>query len=315
MMAVDAAYLRMAIVNLERLSQLYPNSRVLIYDYGLTDGQKQRIGEQYQNAEVVPWEARFYDTPNRTWRLPPEEALRRVRDYVTRFPRWRKKSAKFVIKRFPGSRWARRVYEQYDRWENLVLQKVACLLDASKKVGPAPMVFLDADAIIFRRLDVLENIDFDIGLMVERPDSQIFSADMCTGIKTGVIFFGANEEARIVFLENWWLKCLSTARRYTEQSGLFGLLEAVAAGLFRTADGKTIVPENVRETAVVGGVKVILQMLQNSQYNHVLSEEASKLDISNVDIVHFSHDMQQAKKFDRAVAELSRRYDGHTVEV
>ena len=311
-MTVSAAYLRMAIVNLERLAKLYPNSRILIYDYGLTEQQKENIGDQYPNAEIVPWEVHFYDTPNRTWRLPPEEALRRVRDYVTRFPRWRKKSAKFILKKFPGSKWARRFFEQYDEWENFVMQKVACIKDASKKCGPEPMVFLDADAIIFRRLDVLENIKFDIGLTVMHPDSQNFSPDKCNGINTGVIVFGANEAARVAFLENWWAKCLSSAHRFAEQPGLVCLLEETAAGLFRTADGKTIIPENVSETAIAGDVKINIQTLPCGRYNHILKEEVSKLDISSVDIVHFVHNRQQAKIFDNAVAELSRRYDGRT---
>lgn len=271
-------YYRMLELNIDCIRRVYPSARVIVYDWGGPDYRPgfARTGDAL--VSVVDWGGAIKDTATLESRLLPAQKIELAIRYNARFTRTLgQRIKKKILKSLPNSPFARPLIRDGLVFENMLAQKIPCMVDASVRVGAGCMVFLDADAFLLRPLDeVLGRGDFDVAVtLIQRP---CFEVNRCAVINSGVIFFGAEPAGRDTFLAAWLEACGRCDEWLKEQTSMVRMLEATGAPAFT---------EDTLNRVVLGGRSVSVLSLAQSRYNNTDHECLGGGDLPCV--VHFAN--------------------------
>jgi len=182
------------------LLKIYPNSKLFIYDWGMTQRQK-KVLESYPNTVLIDW----------------TENLKKVEyDKIK------------LNKNLYGDSLKSKEYEY------LFTQKSICMLDCSKRIKKN-LIYIDGDAFVINDIDELLDYDFDIGVTV-RLDDKIIKLSRNLGIKTyinaGVIFFKTDSNKIQLFLNEWIEEIKDTSGFWLDQTALNNLISKADKKIF-----------------------------------------------------------------------------------
>ncbi|MBI3444232.1 MAG: hypothetical protein HY055_02425 [Magnetospirillum sp.] len=243
-------YYRMLELNIDCIRRVYPTAPVIVYDWGGADYRPGFTRPEDGLVRVVDWGGAIKDTENLESSLRPAQKVDLAIRYNARFPRTLgQRIKKKILKSLPNSPLARPLIKDGLVFENMLAQKIPCMVDASGRVGAGAMVFLDADAFLLRPLDgVLGRGDFDVAVtLIERP---CFEVNRCAVINSGVIFYGPDPAGRDAFLTAWLEACGRCDEWLKEQTSMVRMLEASGAPAF-TAEALNRVELAGRSVAVL----------------------------------------------------------------
>jgi hypothetical protein len=221
------AYYPMLDLNIACIRAVYPGAGIIVYDWG---DAAFRPAFSASAATVVDWARMIADTAGieagMTSAFKVDLALR----YNARFRRTLgQRMRKKALKLFGESALTRGIIRQAVRFENMLEQKIPCMIDASARVDAGPMVFLDADAFLVKPIDdVLGRADVAVTLFAKRD----FTVNQCSVINSGVIVFGPDRARRSEFLRAWRQACAACHEWLREQTAMVRMLEAAAVDVF-----------------------------------------------------------------------------------
>ncbi|MGE5505515.1 MAG: hypothetical protein ACM31L_13925 [Actinomycetota bacterium] len=280
--------------NVEQIRKVYPDARVLVYDWG-DDTGRARFSHPAAGVEVIDWTARISDVDALAASIPERQRVDLAISYNARFTRdLRQRLRKAVLKRWPRSILARPLIRAGLVFENMLVQKVPCMIDASRRVGEGRMVFLDADAFLVRPLDDLfDGHDFDVAVtLMARPNWEV---DRCSVVNSGVIFFGARPGPRGAFLAAWNEAVGRCTEWLREQTGLVRMLAGPAPDLFA--------PWNTAEVAL-GGQAVRLLALACAEFNNTDRDTAFDGNARVIHLANTAHNQAVVREFLAKVAAI-----------
>ncbi|HIN22625.1 MAG TPA: hypothetical protein EYM71_12495 [Rhodospirillales bacterium] len=297
MVAGDDKYFYLLRENCAHVKARYPEARVIVFDFGLTPGQVASLGAEWPNVEVVDWTAQVDDLSQVRETTPPEQRRKLAIAVNARRTGLAKKIRKFMLKRFPGSATSRRAEDRALWFENLLIQKIQCMKHASTLCAGEPLVFLDADAILFEPIDEVfaEGADVTVTLL---DDKHNWDRDQCSVLNSGVIFFGPKTEAREAFLDAWWAETLATREWLREQTALVRFIHRQAPTLFTP---------NRSETVALNGIDVNVRMVPCSVYNFNDMGGREPETFPHAKIYHFADRRQEKRRFFPLLSTLKAR--------
>ncbi len=281
MMAGDASYFHLMREGVFQISQIYPNARILIFDYGLLQNDIKILSELSRRIEIIDWRPNIDDVSLVENDINENQKHDLALAFNARQTGFIKRFRKFILKRFPKSSFSKKIEFKALRFENLLLQKIKCIQHASRLCEGERLVYLDADAILFETIDdVFEaGADVNVTLVDDIPTWEI---------NAGVIFFGANSTARNAFLDAWWHQALKTNEWLREQTSLVRLLEKVSRKMFRFNSSALLKFNNV---------EVKVRFLSCDQYNFLAMENSNPETFPDARIFHFTSRRQEKKLF------------------
>lgn len=287
MVAGDDKYFYLLRENCAHVKARYPDARVIVFDFGLTPGQAAALGGAGSNVEIVDWTAQVDDLSQIRETTPPEQRRKLAIAVNARRTGFAKRIRKFMLKRFPASATSRLAETRALWFENLLIQKIQCMKHASALCAGEPLVFLDADAILFEPIDEIfaEGADVTVTLL---DDKHNWDRDQCSVLNSGVIFFGPDTAARDAFLDAWWAETLTTREWLREQTALVRFIYREAPTLFEP---------NRRETVALNGVEVSVRMVPCSVYNFCDMDNKEPSEFSHAKIYHFTDRRQEKRQF------------------
>jgi len=208
--------------NIELLRLLYPESGVIVYDWGDREGRP-GDGDFPAGTEVVNWTKRLKDT----WPLSEIYGEERLIDMAKRFNSridgsFKLRFNKFFLKRFPKAPPAKKIIAEALRYDNLLLHKSYNMKEASKHLAGKPFFLVDADAYLVEPIDEIFDGDPDVILPMIDPAIHGWDYNDCHGLSTGVMGFNGSGPARDAFLNDWyraiegndeWLRELAAVNR------------------------------------------------------------------------------------------------------
>ncbi|MBT4464023.1 MAG: hypothetical protein HOC60_05010 [Rhodospirillaceae bacterium] len=295
--AGDANYFFLLKQNCIQVRALYPDARILIYDFGLTGSQVAELERSFQPLEVIDWKSRIEDIGDFSAHASTEQRHKLALAFNERKRGFKKRFRKFILKRFPGSAASKAAENRALRFENLLAQKIRCMRDASGRIGAEPLVFLDSDAMLFKPIDDVFTDDADVSLTL--IDNISWQQNFCFVLNSGVIYFGANVPARDALLDAWWGETLVNQEWLREQTALVRLLER--------AGGQEMFKNYHTESLNLGGVDVRVRMLPCAEYNFYDMENVEPEDFPDARIYHFTGRRQQPAMFASIMDYLRRR--------
>lgn len=293
-------YRDLASRNAALLSKIYPRCRIVYFDCGPGEIKTLDCGPGVA-LDTVDWRAEVTNTRHLEEHYDPERLCQIVIDFNSRSRGPTKRLKKWFLKRNRESWVARRVREQALQYENMFVQKVVCLLEASRRIGNHPFVFLDADAFLFETIDELFELEADVAMTIVPTDKIDFARNHCVVINSGVIAFGARADARQALLDAWYEKVLETTETWREQTALVRFLESRSETLF--AAGRT-------ESLRIGEHDVAIAILPCEEYNlyHIYEDYRDRPeDIPRAKVYHFANLAQNSRDFERIFTVLRER--------
>jgi hypothetical protein len=281
MLAGDASYFHLMREGVFQISQIYPNARILIFDYGLLQNDIKILSELSRRIEIIDWRPNIDDVSLVENDINENQKHDLALAFNARQTGFIKRFRKFILKRFPKSSFSKKIEFKALRFENLLLQKIKCIQHASRLCEGERLVYLDADAILFETIDdVFEaGADVNVTLVDDIPTWEI---------NAGVIFFGANSTARNAFLDAWWHQALKTNEWLREQTSLVRLLEKESRKMFRFNSSALLKFNNV---------EVKVRFLSCDQYNFLAMENSNPETFPDARIFHFTSRRQEKKLF------------------
>ncbi len=229
-------YYPLLTMNLELIRAQYPDAAILVYDWGGPDFKPHFIypgslvSDPKGQITVIDWGYRIQDTSALEADLTPAQRVDVAIKFNARFQRTLgQRIRKKILKLAPNSLLAKPMITAGLRFENMLMQKIPCMQDASSRVGAGRMVFLDADAFLLQRFDeLLIRADYDVAVtLIEKP---CFDLDKCAIVNSGVIFFGPKQTKRDLFLAAWHQASLTCREWLKEQTALARMLESAGPG-------------------------------------------------------------------------------------
>lgn len=277
----NAKYYGMLTLNISQIRKVEPDARILVYDWG-----DERGTAMFRNAlpgiETVDWTSRISDVGALAATVTPRQRVEWAVAFNARFARTlRQRIRKAILKRWPAGPLARPLIRAGLTFENMLLQKVPCMLDASSRAGGDRMIFLDADAFLLRPVEeAYAGQDFDVALtLLERPD---WTENKCSAINSGVILFGDNPARREAFLTEWQAAIGECREWLREQTALARMLKARGPELF--SPGRTA-------SIVSGGETVRFLALSCKEYNNTDREDALAAKARVLHLANTAHNM------------------------
>lgn len=295
-------YRDLASRNAALLSRVYPTCRIVYFDCGPGEIRKLDCGPEV-TVDTVDWRAEVSNTRYLEEAYGPERVYQMAIDFNSRSRGPIKRLKKWFLKRDWDSWVARHVRERALQYENMFVQKVVCLREASRRIGANSFVFLDADAFLFEKIDEVFESQADVTLTLEPAEKMDFSRDHCVVVNVGVVAFGSRVDARRAFLDAWYDKVLEVTEVWREQTALVRLLEGRSKTLFDA--GRS---ESIR----FGQHDVSIAMVPCAEYNlHYLGEDYGDHpeDIPRAKVYHFANLAQNSRDFERFFTVLSKRLD------
>lgn len=289
-------YYHLIDLNIARIHAVYPQARVIFYDWGNEDYTPAYVPKAHADKiRMVDWGQSIKDISaleaQFTWAQQVDMAIR----YNARFQRsLSQRVRKKILKSMPASPWGRPLVRAGLVFENMLTQKIPCMIDASARIGDAPMVFLDADAFLLRKIDeVTGRDDFDVGLTF--INQRCFDENKCNVINSGVLFFGRRAEQRRIFLSAWNQACQSCTEWLKEQTSMVRMLQAKAPRLFQTSQACDV---------DFDALTVTVQPLPLAVYNNTDHACLQGADESLPAIVHFANTAHNDAYFRQLSAQL-----------
>lgn len=191
----DDSYFIISYFSAKQLLKFYPQSRFFIYDWGLTNTQKQKI-LSISNTIIIDW------NPN----LNRERGGKTISDYE------------------PGS------YipdGDYKTKEYLLNQKPFCILDCAYKINKN-IIFLDGDAFLCESIDEIFELNIQLGVTIHsKRNTEILSKkfNQDARLNSGVIFFLMDNHLIQLIIKEWIEEIKRTKIYLMEQTALLNLIK------------------------------------------------------------------------------------------
>ena len=263
------------------ISQVYPDSHLYVYDWGLSELSKEEL-RQIGNCEIIDWKE------NLAYDLPHFESLKlSIENTITN-----NKPTEYIFEKWLGYS-----FQSLEKKKDFYMcQKPQCILDCFDRTNNS-LVFLDGDAILIDSIDEeLEN-EFDVGVTL-RPKIQIerMSNDGVEMLlNAGVIIFNCLPEKAKIFVESWLDQI--------DQMDVFGLREQTALSklIRRSNEGIFDGYYNVGNLDIQSRT-VSIRVLPCEKYNYYWVEKG--YDPNRSKILHFkagAHNDETHKKVIKSI--------------
>ena len=287
-------YYHMLETNIIQILKVYNQSNIIVYDWGDKEYRQNFVFDS-PNVTVINWSESIKDTRQLESSLDRNQQLDLALRYNARFERtFLQRLKKKLLKSWPGSPLTKPLIKSSLVFENMLMQKIPCLIDASARIQSGPMIFLDADAFILKNVDdVLGRDDFDVAITLSADPC--FQVNHCSVINSGVIFFGPSAKKRGAFLNAWRQASLVCAEWLREQTSMVRMLEATDAMVFRDQSVNTV---NLMGESLA--VLTLPQRIYNNTDHNSLGDPVTPC------IVHFANTAQNDRYFKKLQAELAR---------
>lgn len=298
LMAGDEKYFIFMRENCVQVRTHYPNNPIYIYDFGLSKLQIEQLAAEFQPIEIINWHDNIENYQD-IWESTSEEQRRKLALALNaRQTGLRKRLRKALFKRFPNGRLAQSMKRRAVRFENLLLQKIKCMRDASDRAANERLVFLDADALLFQPIDDAFDDKSDITLTVLSELS--WEHNKCFVFNSGVIYFGPNPQTRNRFLDAWWAESQVNAEWLREQTSLVRLIEKSVS---RDA---IVVGTQVEMVTDSGPVQIRLEACD--EFNFFDMENREIEGFPDARVYHFTGRRQEPEMFWSLLSSLRDKY-------
>ena len=304
LIAGDAHFFATMKACMERINRFHPDAMIHLYDWGLETAQAGALAQTIANLEITDWKARIAGLRKsaETREDVPLDAvhLELAKRHVVKFAKgFRKRLMKASVKRLPRSPLAKKAVRLAIFYEDLLTEKIRCMMDASQSIGDEPLVFLDADIVLLDTIDDLFEKPFDVALSLIREEDFSDDDGFCLCINSGAVFFAADAGKRRAFLELWLAEAEAHTGYLSEQAALSIILEKGGVGRPR--------PDTIREAAI-GEARYRVFLAPADVYNCFYFFKAESLDeLDAVRIVHFIGDTFHKEQHAHLVAGLLAR--------
>jgi len=296
----NAKYYDFLALTVTQIRRIAPFAPILVYDWG-DDARRPGFHSSLPGLEVVDWTKRIGDLAALTAATPPARQVELAIAYNARFRRClSQRLRKAVLKRWPSSRLARPLIAAGLAFENMLLQKVPCMQDASERIGAGRMIFLDADAIPVRPLEPAYDLaPFDVAVtLVERPN---WEPHRCAVINSGVLLFGDRPAARAAILAAWRAAIERCDEWLREQTALTRLLATETPALFTPA---------AAGACDLGGEAVRVVALPCAEYNNTDRESALTRGARVIHLANTAHNLATVRNLLARLREAPASEDG-----
>lgn len=291
----DQAFFDSIVLSIQQIEKLYPTAHAVVYDWGLTDAQVNRLRRFSTTHVVTDWRSRFTDVPSA--RIVARQCLETA-DGRPIGRRSARDTARYLVKKYvlfdrehwetPAARIARHARKEY-----LLAQKPYCMLDCVRRFA-GQLVALDADAMLVSRIDELFQGEFDIGVTLRRPHEISLRVNACHVLNSGVVVFAGPSALTVAFLEAWIDTMQDTHERLIEQTALTRLVQR--------ADPDIYSAYYTTGTLTLDGLPVRVRVLPCDTYNFNWIEEG--VDVRQNKILHFKGARHARKYSSRALRRL-----------
>lgn len=293
----DENFYESILVSVSQAYKFYPESSFYIYDWGFKNHQINRLKREDNVEEIVSWSDKNIDLDfleDIDWRsvimqrIDKDNSIKSLmKNLVRRSKIWSPKMemrVRNIIENILDVKDDNRFESKIKRKSNvereksrLYAQKPYCIKDCLNRCK-GKLVFLDGDAFILNKIDVLNNAKSDIVVTVRRKNEIIKSFNNCEVLNAGVIFFLGDESINKSFCREW-IKYMKKIREgyCIEQTALTRLIER---------DNENVLFENYETVSVnAESKKVEVLVAPCEKYNFNWIEEG--VDNEKVKIVHF----------------------------
>ncbi len=305
---LDDPYAKYAALGLKTTRHFHPESRIFFYDLSPSpSGNLQQLAKEYANVTYLHW-------PENNWiRIPWVDSL--DFEYFHRRFGWRDQIK--LLSRKWRHRWLRQFKEDWildkkdyaekkKRAIRIWVQKASCALDCFGRTN-RNLVFLDADAFVWQRLDPVFQREFDVGLTLRRiPDVKI-GEDMAVktfekipylAVNAGVIYF-QNTLASQSFIEAWIAKMHTLKHYIVDQTALSQMAYEADPEAFHQYE--KVIPIKINQKGVA---KVV--MFPCEQYNNIYIRDDFSFDEPDPFVIHLKGYLHQ-KKYYESIRDLIER--------
>jgi len=216
--------------NIRQLRTIYPDAEIVVFAWGPSP----LILTNERNVTIIDWRERVEDTQNLLSIYSPEEIKNLAIAFNQRTPRGIfQRIRKAFIKRFPSSWITKNMQNKALIYENMLMQKVRCLMAASDLHPTRSLMFLDADAFVFENIDEIFDHDADVVLPIVRPQKVEWAHNLCNVFILGMLFLSDHKKSRDALFKQWWPATQNCTEFRKEQSALVRLLAAKTQTLFK----------------------------------------------------------------------------------
>ncbi|MBN9565899.1 MAG: hypothetical protein J0G29_07420 [Alphaproteobacteria bacterium] len=242
--------------NIKQLRTIYPDAEIVVYAWG----PNPLILTNERNVTIIDWRERVEDTEDLLSIYTKEDIKKLAIAFNQRTPRGiMQRIRKAFIKRFPSSWVTQNMQKKALVYENMLMQKVRCLMAASDLYPARSLMFLDADAFVFENIDELFDHDADVMLSIVRPEKVEWTYNLCNVLTVGVMYFSDHKKVRDSLFREWWPATQKCTEFCKEQSALVRLLATKTQTLFKK-DAKEFVP--------FGSTDIRFWIVDADIYNH-----------------------------------------------
>lgn len=262
----DSAYFATISKSVEKFHSIYPNGKAYVYDWGLTEGQREDL-QSYGPTEVISWD----------WRETSRHYLLTLGEYLTDSVVWDWAESVPVVGDFLQERAA--PYVQRERSEWYYCQKPYMIQDCAARESDGPLIFLDGDAILINELPILSDDSMDIGVTL-RPHEEIEAARERGDyhvLNAGVLLFNCSAKKVEAFTSEWINRMHDCDLPLREQSSLSKLVQSIDPDIYQEFGNTGVLS--------VSGVEICVKILDMREYNYNWIEEG--WDRSENRILHF----------------------------
>jgi hypothetical protein len=190
----DANYFPFIRLNIRFINKLYPRSRIFVGDCGM---KKDQIGIlcKMENVTIVPWE-------QISWlEICLSTRATRIVDKILMLRKY--KIFKRIVNHFFSERGT-----MYSVFRHIVSSKPVFLTKIVSYLNDGPLIFIDGDAILIKKIDEVFKEDFDIGVTTKTELQASRCKDKYPKINIGVLFLKCKDREKLIFLSNWAEKTL-----------------------------------------------------------------------------------------------------------
>ena len=291
----DENFIHIAEYNLEKIKQTHPESKITLYDWGITRKSLKNIQIKFPEVKVIDWKPQIHErtkTLNRD-KKQKESILSYLRktDYYSpdNYSKIRE-ITDFLLKK-NGSIRKRLAFE------NLLIEKLNCLREFVMSNHNVNLVWLDADAFPIKELNEVFDFDFDIGFTLRKENELDFRKFNCQAINVGVVFFKNVNADTKKFVDMWIDEYDETLEYCREQTAVTRFLQR-ETNIF---DVHTKTASCISND-VAFKFKLFPCLKYNFNWIEQLIEDPGQA--KNVSILHFKSSRHLKKNFEKLIKKI-----------